>query len=109
MVGTGIYVKIPVGWVGLLVPRSGLSKRGITMTNSIGIIDADYRGEIIASLVYDSLADTIAIDQVIERGERIVQLVVLPCPTLSMLIWNGDSEWNDTDRGFGGFGSTGVK
>jgi dUTP pyrophosphatase len=52
LVGTGVHVRIPEGYVGFLFPRSSLSKKGITMTNSVGVIDSDYRGEIMASLCY---------------------------------------------------------
>jgi dUTP pyrophosphatase len=93
--------------VGLLFPRSSLSKQGITMTNSVGVIDSDYRGEIMASLMFNGVPGNCnEID--IPAGERIVQLVVVPIviPLLEVNSWS-DEEWNDTQRGTGGFGSTG--
>lgn len=107
LVPTGVSVKIPVGYVGLLVPRSSLSKNNIVMTNSIGIIDADYRGEILASLQFNGLPNLEVYE--IPKGERIVQLVIVPIllgtPTIRE-DWP-DDVWFDTNRGAGGFGSTG--
>jgi dUTP pyrophosphatase len=104
LVGTGVQVKIPPGYVGFLVPRSSLSKRNVAMTNSIGIIDSDYRGEIMASLVYwGSPAPC-----VIEKNERFAQLVIVPVALPDVLVrYQDDEQWNDTARGIGGFGSTG--
>lgn len=103
LVSTGVYAKIPVGCVGLLFPRSSLSKSGITMTNSVGVIDSDYRGEIMASLTsFDPRG------ALIQAGERIVQLVVVPIMIPELEVFEGtDEEWVDTARGLGGFGSTG--
>ena len=104
LVGTGVQVKIPPGYVGFLIPRSSLSKRGIVMTNSIGVIDSDYRGEIMASLMYTGHEGP----QVIASGERIVQLVIVPSALPEVLVrYQDDEDWNDTARGVGGFGSTG--
>ena len=104
IVGTGVQVKIPAGYVGLLVPRSSLSKRSVAMTNSIGVIDADYRGELMASLVYWGLEA----DCAIEQGERFAQLLVVPIALPDVLVrYQDDKTWNDTTRGIGGFGSTG--
>lgn len=110
LVSTGVSVKIPRGYVGLLFPRSSLSKSGITMTNSVGVIDADYRGEILASLLFNgAIGETYnnpSID--IPAGERIVQLVIVPILTISPEVMEWDDEtWFDTKRGAGGFGSTG--
>lgn len=104
LVPTGIRVKIPVGHVGLLFPRSSLSKYGIAMTNSVGVIDSDYRGEVMASLMYNGEYD----GYVLEKLERIVQLVVVPI-VLPEVVINSEPEdqWNATSRGNGGFGSTG--
>ena len=103
LVKTGVSVKIPAYHVGLLFPRSSLSKYGITMTNSVGVIDSDYRGEIMASLMYHGEDHWKLI-----KGERIVQLVItpvlLPKP---YLVTCTDEEWLTTTRGAGGFGSTG--
>lgn len=107
LVGTGVSVKIPVGHVGLLFPRSSLSKLGITMTNSVGVIDSDYRGEIMASLMFNGVEGN-CVEHTIPAGERIVQLVVVPIvlPVPQVMEWS-DELWNDTVRGQGGFGSTG--
>lgn len=101
MVGTGVAVEIPDGYVGLCFPRSGLaSKRGINITNCVGVIDSGYRGEIKAPL-YNAGHET----QVVERGERVIQLVVMPyisCECVEV------DELSDSSRGSGGFGSTGT-
>lgn len=109
LVKTGVSVKIPAGSVGLLVPRSGLSKDYIVMTNSIGIIDSDYRGELLASLMFigDPREHT-KLEHVIKAGTRIVQLLVIPISLPVFEVFSGDN-WTDTERGTGGFGSTGVK
>ena len=105
LVGTGVRAKIPEDYVGLLVPRSSLSKYGISMTNSIGIIDSDYRGEIMASLMYRGEH----MSWIIPKHERIVQLVIVPVPRLSVKVdvYSTEEQWNNTVRGTGGFGSTG--
>ena len=104
LVGTGVKVKIPPHHVGLLFPRSSLSKSEVVMTNSVGVIDSDYRGEIMASLMFNGGAETTQI----QAGERIVQLVVLPI-AIPLLEYSNetDEQWNNTVRGTGGFGSTG--
>lgn len=104
LVSTGVSVKIPVGYVGLLVPRSSLSKRGITMTNSVGVIDSDYRGEILASLMYTGML----YEEELMQYERIVQLLVVPIALPYVVKHNpAIHDWNDTARGTGGFGSSG--
>ena len=101
MVHTGVRVEIPEGHVGLCFPRSGLaSKRGINLTNCVGVIDAGYRGEIMAPL-YNAGHET----QVVERGERIFQLVIMPFVTCECVEVD---ELSDTERGEGGFGSSGT-
>lgn len=101
LVKTGVSVEIPVGHVGLIFPRSSLSKFNVIMTNSVGVIDSDYRGEIMASLMY---VGTEYAGHNFNRGDRIVQLVVMPIvlPTFHVV-----DELSNTDRGTGGFGSTG--
>lgn len=109
LVGTGVSVKIPRGYVGLLFPRSSLSKQGITMTNSVGVIDADYRGEIMASLQFNGNGVPGNPNEIeVPAGERIVQLVVVPILSVvpDVSDWSDDL-WFDTERGAGGFGSTG--
>lgn len=107
LVGTGVHVKIPVNHVGLLVARSSLSKKNIILTNSVGVIDSDYRGEILASLMYLGSNETLLNDWIaLTRGERIVQLLVLPIALPTPVY--GEQDWFDTERGVGGFGSTGA-
>lgn len=105
LVGTGVRARIPEDHVGLLFPRSSLSKQDIIMTNSVGVIDSDYRGEIMASLMYRGELMT----WVIPKHERIVQLVIVPVPYFVAKVDQSSTEeqWNNTARGTGGFGSTG--
>lgn len=100
MVPTGLYVEIPKGYEIQVRPRSGLAaKHGVTVLNAPGTIDADYRGEVKVILV--NLSDT---DFVIADGERIAQLVVARCEQAE---WESADTLSDTERGTGGFGSTG--
>ena len=100
MVKTGLAVEIPVGYAGLIYARSGMaSKRGLAPANKVGVIDSDYRGEIIVALYNQSL-----IPQKIEPGERIAQLIITP---YIQGVFNEVEELSDTERGEGGFGSTG--
>ncbi len=102
VVTTGLFMEIPIGYEAQVRPRSGLAfKHGITVLNSPGTIDADYRGEIKVILVNLS-KETF----VIENGERIAQMVIAAHEQAE---WVEVEELNDTDRGAGGFGSTGVK
>lgn len=102
MVPTGLYLEIPAGYEVQVRPRSGLAaKKGITVLNAPGTIDADYRGEVCVILVNLSSEDF-----VIERGERIAQLVLAKHEVIE---WEEVSELGDSERGAGGFGSTGVK
>jgi dUTP pyrophosphatase len=99
VVGTGVAVAIPVGWVGLVCPRSGLAAHeGLTITNAPGVVDSDYRGEIKVILQATDHAVTI------DRGDRIAQLVVVPC---HLGEWIRVDDLDDTTRGAGGHGSTG--
>lgn len=101
-INTGIAIMIPNGYYGAIVARSGLStKKGLRPANCTGIIDSDYRGDIIVALHNDS--DEV---QTIEPHERIAQLVI--CPFLSVE-FNEVDELNSTERGENGFGSTGTK
>lgn len=100
MVNTGIALAIPDGFAGLLFPRSGLaSKRGIRPANCVGLSDSPYRGPIIIACHNDS-SDW----QTIENGERIAQLVIVK---VNELEFKEVDDLGETDRGFGGFGSTG--
>ncbi len=101
IVKTGLFMALPVGYEAQVRPRSGLSaKKGITVLNAPGTIDADYRGEIGVILVNLSNEDFI-----INDGERIAQLVITKHERAE---WNEVSELDSTERGSGGFGSTGV-
>ena len=101
-INTGIAIMIPNGYYGAIVARSGLStKKGLRPANCTGIIDSDYRGDIIVALHNDS--DEV---QTIEPHERIAQLVI--CPFLSVE-FNEVDEFDETARGENGFGSTGTK
>jgi dUTP pyrophosphatase len=101
IVGTGLFIELPVGIEAQVRPRSGLAaKKGITVLNAPGTIDADYRGEIGVILVNLSSEDF-----VINNGERIAQLVIAKHERAE---WNVVESLSETDRGEGGFGSTGV-
>jgi dUTP pyrophosphatase len=101
LVPTGVAVAIPDGHAGLVLPRSGLaSKRGLTLANAPGLIDAGYRGEVMCALV--NLDPIEAVE--IEEGDRIAQLVVVALPALSPAFVD---ELPPSARGEGGFGSTG--
>ena len=97
MLGTGIAVEIPANHVGLVCIRSSLGKAGVGLTNSVGVIDSDYRGEIMLSLASTS-------GHYIRRGERVAQLIIMPVVPVEMIEVDALST---TDRGAGGFGSTG--
>ena len=99
-VPTGLAMAIPEGYVGLIFARSGLAtKHGLTPANCVGVIDSDYRGEIVVALV-----NLGADDYVIQPGERIAQLVIVPFAQPALVETGALSQ---TDRGAGGFGSTG--
>ena len=101
-VHTGLAMEIPVGYAGLVYARSGLAtKRGLAPANKVGVIDADYRGEIMVALHNHSEKE-----QTIESGERIAQLVVTPFLKVE---YTEAESLSDTARGEGGFGSTGKK
>jgi dUTP pyrophosphatase len=102
LVKTGLFIELPIGFEAQVRPRSGLAaKKGITVLNSPGTIDADYRGEIGVILVNLSNEDFI-----IENGERIAQLIIAKHERAE---WKEVIELTETSRGVGGFGSTGVK
>ncbi len=102
LIPTGLAMEIPVGYAGLIYARSGLaSKKGLAPANKVGVVDADYRGEIMVALHNHSTEK-----KSIEPKERIAQLVIAPYLTA---IFNETDELNDTVRGEGGFGSTGRK
>lgn len=109
LVDTGVSVRIPAGYVGLVAPRSSLSKRGIFLTNSVGIIDADYRGTIMLSLMVIKEPTFYQADVIVNAGERLAQLILLPIslPTVN-LVFEADEVWTNTTRSTGGFGSSGM-
>ncbi len=102
IIKTGLFIELPVGYEAQVRPRSGLAaKKGITVLNAPGTIDADYRGEIGVILVNLSNKDF-----TIENGERIAQMVIAKHQRAE---WIEVTELSETSRGAGGFGSTGVK
>ena len=102
LIPTGIAMEIPVGYAGFIYARSGLaSKKGLAPANKVGVVDADYRGEVMVALHNHG-----TVEQTIEAGERIAQMVIAPFITANFI----ESEnLEDTVRGAGGFGSTGSK
>ncbi len=102
LIPTGIALSIPVGFAGLIYARSGLAcKRGLAPANKVGVVDADYRGEVMVALHNHGKEA-----QTIEAGERIAQMVIAPFVTANFILAD---ELDDTVRGEGGFGSTGRK
>lgn len=102
MVPTGLAMALPIGYEAQVRPRSGLAaKHSVTVLNSPGTIDSDYRGEVKVILINHGSSPF-----KIERGERIAQMVIAP---VTQGIWTKVDALSQTDRGAGGFGSTGVK
>ena len=102
LIGTGLHIALPEGYEAQIRPRSGLAlKHGLTVLNSPGTVDADYRGEIMVLLV--NLSDK---DFVVNDGERIAQMVVARYEKVE---WEQVEVLDETERGEGGFGSTGSK
>ena len=102
LVPTGLFIELPSGYEAQIRPRSGLAyKNGITVLNSPGTIDADYRGEIKVLLV--NLSDQ---DFVIQDGERVAQMVIA---RHEQILWRPVEELESSERDAGGFGSTGIK
>ena len=100
LVKTGLAMELPEGYAGLIYARSGLAtKRGLAPANKVGVVDSDYRGEIMVSLHNHGREP-----QTIAHGERIAQLVVTPYIAADFAIVD---DLNETERGEGGFGSTG--
>ena len=100
LIHTGLAMEIPEGYAGLIYARSGLAtKKGLAPSNKVGVVDPDYRGEIMVSLFNHSKEE-----RIVEHGERIAQLLVTPvlAPAFELC-----EDLTDTDRGTGGFGSTG--
>ncbi len=102
LIHTSIALEIPEGCAGLIYARSGLaSKRGLAPANKVGVIDSDYRGEIMVALHNHG-----SVSQTIEHGERIAQIVITPYITAD---FEESDSLSETKRGSGGFGSTGTK
>ena len=102
LVSCGIAMAIPQGYAGFVLPRSGLAaKHGISIVNAPGLIDSNYRGEIKAILVNLDPNEPFEI----KHGDRIAQLVIMETPAVTL---SAVSELSETDRGAGGFGSSGV-
>lgn len=103
LISTGLAIAIPDGYAGFVQPRSGLAiKQGFTVLNTPGLIDAHYRGEL--KIIAINLDDSQSIH--IERGDRIAQLVIQKVPSVRLV---EADELDQTDRGCGGFGSSGVQ
>lgn len=102
LIPTGLAFEIPSGYAGFIYARSGLaSKRGLAPANKVGVVDADYRGEVMVALHNHGKEA-----QTVESGERVAQMVIAPFVTANFVLAD---ELDDTVRGEGGFGSTGRK
>lgn len=101
VIGTGIALEIPPTLFGAVFPRSGLATRqGLRLSNGVSVIDADFRGELLIPIYNDSTEP-----RVIKHGERIAQIVLIPYLQTEFTVVD---ELSETDRGSGGFGSTGI-
>ena len=98
---TGLAIEIPEGYVGLIFPRSSIHKYDLTLTNSVGVIDSGYRGEI--KIIY-RLTDKYINANIYDIGDRVAQLIILPYPHVT---FNLSKTLTATERGNGGFGSSG--
>lgn len=97
--GTGLAVEIPEGYMGLVFPRSSISKKDLLQCNSVGVIDSGYRGEILVRFKQQP-----PFEKFFQIGERIAQLIIIPHPVVNFIEVDGLS---DSERGAGGFGHTG--
>ena len=107
---TGLAVAIPHGYVGLLFPRSSISKKQQFLTNCVGVIDSGYRGEIMAKFkpvmgTYDTILELFESNEY-QEGDRIVQMIILPYPKIE---FEEVEELSSSERGHGGFGSTNIQ
>ena len=98
--GTGLSIEIPQGYVGLIFPRSSISKTDLILSNSVGVIDSGYRGEIKARFKITTEEDC----EIYDFGDKIAQMIIIPYPQITL---NEVQELSSTDRGEGGFGHTG--
>ena len=102
LIKTGFAIEVPLGYAAFIYARSGLaSKRGLAPANKVGVVDSDYRGEVMVALHNHS-----CIEQTVSKGERIAQMVIAPYLKAEFELVD---ELSDTARGEGGFGSTGTK
>jgi dUTP pyrophosphatase len=102
LVATGLKVAIPEGYAGFVLPRSGLAaKQGLSLVNSPGLIDSHYRGE----LKVIAINTDVSVPITIAKGDRFAQMVILPVPQVELL---EVTSLDETERGEGGFGSTGI-
>ena len=107
--GTGLAFEIPYGYVGLLFPRSSVSKQDIYLTNCVGVVDSGYRGEVMAKFKpvskprHDLDQQHKEVVNIYNVGDRICQLIIIPYPSIQLV---KSDELSDTERGEGGFGST---
>ena len=106
---TGLAIEIPEGYVGLLFPRSSVSKKQQFLTNGVGVIDSGYRGEIMAKFkpvmgTYDTILDLFESNEY-QVGDRVVQMIILPYPQIE---FEEVEELSSSERGHGGFGSTNI-
>jgi len=98
--GTDLAMEIPNGFVGLVFPRSSIRKYELVLSNSVGVIDSGYRGELQATFKKENGLDSLAY----KVGDRIAQIIIIPYPPIE---FDEVAELSDTERGDGGFGSTG--
>lgn len=101
--GTGLAMQIPYGYVGLVFPRSSIRKYNLELSNSVGVIDSGYRGEI--RVVFNKTIHGFSDDFTYNIGDRIAQIIIIPYPKVNFVL---TEELSDTERGSGGFGSTGT-
>ena len=97
--GMGLAIEIPDGMVGLIFPRSSIRNTGLTLSNSVGVIDAGYRGELQATFNKNGVKD-----EFYKVGDRVCQIIIVPHPIIQIVEVN---ELSESSRGIGGFGSTG--
>ncbi len=102
--GTGLAIEIPEGYVGLLFPRSSISKKDLILCNSVGVIDSGYRGEIKARFNYTGDWHPIPPSAIYNISDKIIQMVIIPVPTIVLEVVD---DLEKSERGEGGFGSSG--
>lgn len=100
---TGLAFEIPEGYVGLIYPRSSVFRKNLLLTNCTGVVDAGYRGEVLAK--FKRIKTDSYLSSIYNIGDRIAQLIIMPIPEINFV---EVSELSDSDRGAGGYGSTGI-